>query len=357
MIQNILQNFTYDTFLQLTIIVLSTILLAQLVVWALSAFGKHIAHKTATDFDDEIIDALHAPVFYSIILIGIYTALRVLFFSSALKDFTLPFFQTTLIIMWAVFLVKFIKILFTSLSKTKKVKFITTQTLPLFLNTSFVLIWSLAVYIILSIWGINMTAWLASAGVVGIAVGFAAKDTLANLISGIFIITDAPYKIGDWIVLDGNERGKVTKIGIRTTRIKNTDDMEIIVPNAVIGSAVLKNESGGPAGKKYRLRVPFGFAYGCDLDKVETIVLEIANKNDNVLKEPNPRVRFRTFGASSIDYELLVWVESSSKKGITFHQLNRAIYNEFAKHNIEIPFPKQDIYIKEMPNNQIAEKC
>ena len=76
--------------------------------------------------------------------------------------------------------------------------------------------------------------------------GFAAKDTLANLFAGVFILADAPYKIGDFIVLDGGERGRVTKIGIRTTRILTRDDVEITIPNATIANSKIINESGGP---------------------------------------------------------------------------------------------------------------
>jgi small-conductance mechanosensitive channel len=315
----------------------------------LSVIGKHIANKPKTDLDDKVIDDLRGPVFYTIMITGIYMAFRILFFGDVIKNFTLPFFHTILTMMWTLFLVRFTRVLFESLSDNTKVKFITVHTLPLFLNLSFVVIWSISVYVMFSIWGINMTAWLASAGVAGIAIGFAAKDTLANLISGVFILTDAPYKIGDWIVLDSGERGKVTNIGIRTTRMTNTDDMEVTVPNAVIGNATLTNESGGDTGKEYRVKIPFSVAYGSDIDEVEKIVLEIADKNENALSEPAPRVRFRMFGASSLDYELLVRVESSAKKGITTHELNRAIYKKFAQQNIEIPYTKQDLYIKELP--------
>jgi small-conductance mechanosensitive channel len=349
MFEHISAEFTYDTFLQLVIIVLGTIVIAQIVTFLLSVIGKHIAHKTKTDLDDKVIDALRGPVFYTIMLTGIYMAFRILFFGDVIKNFTLPFFHTILTMMWTLFLVRFTRVLFESLSDNTKVKFITVHTLPLFLNLSFVVIWSISVYVMFSIWGINMTAWLASAGVAGIAIGFAAKDTLANLISGVFILTDVPYKIGDWIVLDSGERGKVTNIGIRTTRMINTDDMEVTVPNAVIGNATLTNESGGDTGKEYRVKVPFSVAYGSDIDEVEKIVLEIADKNENVLSKPAPRVRFRMFGASSLDYELLVRVESSAKKGVTIHELNRAIYKEFARQNIEIPYIKQDLYIKELP--------
>ena len=96
----------------------------------------------------------------------------------------------------------------------------------------------------LLIWGINPTAWLASAGVIGIAVGFAAKDSLANLFSGIFIVADAPFKIGDYIVLDSGERGAVTHLGMRSTRLLTRDDVEITIPNAVIANAKTDHHSG-----------------------------------------------------------------------------------------------------------------
>jgi small-conductance mechanosensitive channel len=354
MFENLTVEFTYDVFLQLVIVILGTIVIAQVVTFLLALIGKHIAHKTETDLDDKVIDALRGPVFYTIVITGIYMAFRILFFGDVVKNFTLPFFHTILTLMWTLFLVRFIRVLFDNLAESKKIKFITVQTLPLFINLSFVIIWSISVYVVFSIWGINMTAWLASAGVAGIAIGFAAKDTLANLISGVFILTDAPYKIGDWIVLDSGQRGQVTNIGIRTTRLKNTDDMEVTVPNSVIGGATLINESGGEADKVCRVRIPFGVAYGIDIDMMEQTVLDIANENEYVLKEEGsePRVRFRAFGASSIDYELLVWVETSAKKGIATHELNRAIYKKFAQIGIEIPYAKQDLYIKEFPEQK-----
>ena len=86
---------------------------------------------------------------------------------------------------------------------------------------------ALGTYMVLQVWSVDVTGWLASAGIVGIAVGFAAKDTLANLFSGVFILADRPYKLGDYVNLSSGERGKVTHIGIRSTRLLTRDDIEI----------------------------------------------------------------------------------------------------------------------------------
>ena len=185
-----------------------------------------------------------------------------------------------------------------------------------------------------------MTAWWASAGIVGIAVGFAAKDTLANLFSGVLILADAPYKIGDYIVLDSGERGMVTHIGIRSTRMLTRDDVELTIPNSIMGTTKIINESGGPY-KKFRIRVSVGVAYGSDIDQVKQILFDVAMAEPTICHDPEPRVR--------LDIDLLGWVEEPSLRGRVIDILLTTIYKEFNKQGIEIPYTKQDIYIKEMP--------
>jgi small-conductance mechanosensitive channel len=195
-----------------------------------------------------------------------------------------------------------------------------------------------------------MTAWLASAGIAGIAVGFAAKDTLSNLFSGVFILADAPYKVGDYIVLDQRERGKVTHIGLRSSRILTRDDIEITIPNSIIGNSTIINQSGGPS-EKMRIKLKVGVAYGSDVDQVRAIMLEIAAKDPLVCKVPQPSVRFRAFGASSLDFELRCWVPRPELCGQIIDALNTAIYKEFTRLEIEIPYAKQDLYIKGLPDS------
>jgi small-conductance mechanosensitive channel len=180
--------------------------------------------------------------------------------------------------------------------------------------------------------------------VIGIAVGFAAKDTLANLFGGLFIVADAPYKIGDYINLDGGERGLVTHVGIRSTRLLTRDDIEVTVPNALMANAKIINESGGPWAKE-RIRVPIGVAYGSDVDQVCEVLTAVAAGHDDVCEHPEPRVRFRSFGDSSLDFELLCWIEEPVLRGKVLHELNMALYKSFQSHRIEIPFPQRDVHL------------
>jgi small-conductance mechanosensitive channel len=218
------------------------------------------------------------------------------------------------------------------------------RTRPLFEMGIKLFLLSVLIWLFMSLWNIDGTAWLASAGVIGIAVGFAARDTLANLISGVSIIADAPYKIGDYIVLDTGERGVVTELGMRSTRLLTRDDVEISIPNAVMGNAKITNESGGPA-IEHRIRVPIGVAYGSEPAKVVEVLEQVARENEMILPHPAPRARMRAFGESSLDFELLGWIKYPEQRGLARHQVLMEIDESFRKEGIQIPFPQRDIHV------------
>ena len=201
-----------------------------------------------------------------------------------------------------------------------------------------------AIYLILAKWDVNLTGWLASAGILGIAVGFAAKDTLANLFAGIFILADAPYKLGDFIVLGTGERGRVTDIGIRSTRILTRDDIEITIPNSLIANGTVVNETGGPHDKR-RVRVTVGVAYGSDVDKVKEVLMEVGVNSKYAAKSPEPRVRFREFGDSALTFQLMVWIDEPVLRGRAVDELNTAIYKRFNAEGIAIPFPQRVVHM------------
>jgi small-conductance mechanosensitive channel len=159
---------------------------------------------------------------------------------------------------WMTAAIRISTLLLEALSRESRFKLVDSKTVPLFDLTSKLVIIMIGSYILLMIWGINPVGWLASAGIAGLAIGFAAKDTLANLFSGFFIVADAPYKIGDYINLDTEERRKVCATGLRSTRLLTRDD-EITMPNGVIASAKIINESGGP--QIVRIRIVVRFAY------------------------------------------------------------------------------------------------
>ena len=325
------------------------LIVAKLATTVLTLFITQFTSRTRIQWDDKVKDLLQRPLFWSIMLPGFLIGFISLKLPANVSGIFNSLVATILIVLWSRFVLGLISIAINAMSASAHSgSLIKPQTRPLFQNVAFIVVLIFTIYLIFNSWNIDMTAWLASAGIAGIALGFAAKDTLANLFSGVFILADAPYKIGDYVVLDSGERGKVTHIGIRSTRILTRDDVEITIPNAVMGNTRISNESGGPH-EKYRLRVKVGVAYGSDIDQVKAILMDVALHEESVCKDPEPRVRFRAFGNSSLDVELLCWVENPELRGRVLDILNTAIYKRFNAEGIEIPYSKHDVFIKEMP--------
>ncbi len=330
--------------------ILITFIFASVTSWVIFKLLKIASKRTTNRLDDRLLSIIRVPIYYSLLMTGFTTGIHMMPITARLSSNIGNAFQLLGVMIWTVALIRISKIIMHQLAwgKDHRFRLIQPQTLPLFDNLIKLLIIALALYITFQIWGIDMTAWLASAGVIGIAIGFAAKDTLANLFSGVFILADTPYKIGDYIVLEAEQRGKVTHIGIRSTRLLTRDDVEITVPNSIMGNSKITNQSGGPH-PKFRIRVKIGVAYGSDIDQVRELLIEIAETEPLITKYPTPRVRFRAFGASSLDLELMGWIEDPELRGRTIDKLNTTIYKRFNQENIEIPYNKQDLYIKELP--------
>ncbi|MGD8954857.1 MAG: mechanosensitive ion channel family protein, partial [Desulfobacterales bacterium] len=338
-----------NRYLQAVLIFVLFVLVAKIVDMIMTRFIRRLLKKTKFTLDDQILDIFHRPIFVSILLLGLAVATARLDFSQTVHFVTLSGLKTVAIFLWAKAAARFLRLIVALVSRDdSRFTLIQQRTLPLFNNLLVILVVALALYFVFLAWNINVTAWIASAGILGLAISFAAKDTLANLFSGVFILTDAPFKLGDFILLDSGERGEVTHIGIRSTRLLTRDDVEITVPNSIMGNAKITNETGGPH-ERYRIRVKVGVAYGSDIDKVKSVLMDVAGSQPEVCKAPAPRVRFRAFGDSSLDHELLCWVDKPVLRGRVTHLLNTAVYKRFIKEGIDIPFPQRDVFIKTAP--------
>ncbi|WP_018625754.1 mechanosensitive ion channel family protein [Kangiella aquimarina] len=323
--------------------------IAKGVQWFIKSLIGKIAEKTPGDFDDKLAPLLSKTAFTFIFFLTVIVSVEALDLSEGIDRFLKRFVVSILILSLMSKLLKATKLVLNALANSKnRFKFVEERTIPILDISSKILIVGAALYFLILSWGIDPTAWLASAGIIGIAVGFAAKDTLANLFSGFFIVADSPYKLGDYIILDTGERGRVTHVGIRSTRLLTRDDVEITIPNSVIGNAKIVNESGGP-WEKTRIRVDVGVSYDSDLDFVHDVLMELVKERDDIANNPTPRVRYRAFGASSIDLQLMAWINYPEQKGLINHKLIMDIHKTFRDKGIEIPYSKHDLYVKEFP--------
>ncbi len=327
--------------------ILVSFVFAKIVDWLATGVFAALVRRTRTGLDDKVLHLLHAPLRQTVLIIGFGIAGWRLGLSDNLTGLLSQTLWFATLIVWTIFAFRSSSLLLRSATDhPTQFRALEERTFPLFDNVLKVTIAATAAYFAFTIWEIDATGWIASAGIVGIAVGFAAKDTLSNLFAGVFIIVDAPYRVGDYIVLDSAERGQVVHIGIRSTRLLTRDDVEITIPNSVVGNAKVTNETGGGSTRK-RIKVSVGAAYGSDVDRVRQVLLDAAKAEPGACREPEPQVRFAAFGESSLDFQLLCWVERPELDGQITDALNTAIYKQFAANGIEIPYPKRDLYIKE----------
>ena len=203
-------------------------------------------------------------------------------------------------------------------------------------------IYLISLMTILDLIGIEVSPLVASLGIAGFAIGFAAKDTLGNLLAGFFIMTDRPFKKGDRVEIAGY-LGEIVDIGLRTTKIMTLDSNVVIIPNSKIISNEVTNYT--LPSVRIKVKIPLGVAYGSDVDEVKKIILDVAKKAD-ILEDPAPSVFFREFGESSLNFLLIVWVDTFRIKFGVTDQVNSMLYKEFDKAGIDIPFPCRTVYLK-----------
>ncbi len=327
------------------IVAVASVVAAKLVELVLSRVLLRLARRTRTDFDEKLIDALHRPIFISVLLIGVRMAVLILDPPEAVMRWTDSIVQTVAIFVWTVAALRVVSLVGGSMGgAVRRSEWIDERTLPLFDNLARLILLGAASYFLLLAWNLNIGGWLASAGIAGLALGLAAQETLSNIFGGLSIIADAPYKVGDWVNLDGGERGRVTKIGLRSTRMMTRDDVEITVPNAAIASGKIINESGGPS-RKSRVSVVVGVAYGSDVDQVRDVLLRAAQGVEFVVDDPEPRIRFTEMGDSALVFRVLCWIELPELRGQCVDGLNTAIYKALNAEGIRIPFPQRDVHL------------
>lgn len=203
----------------------------------------------------------------------------------------------------------------------------------------------------LSLVGIDMTALSVFTGALGVGLGLGMQKIASNYVSGFIILLDRSIRLGN-VVQVGTDVGQVTRITTRYTVLKNTTGTECIVPNDVLISSVVQNQTYSDT--RLRLATTVGVAYGTDLDLAMRLMAEAASSQQRVLADPAPRALLTLFGDSSIQLELGFWIgDPEAGKGGVTSDVNLAVWRAFRDHGIEIPFPQREV---RMLNEKTAEQ-
>ncbi len=287
-----------------------------------------------------LFDIISRPLWITVLLLGILLEMQWVM-PSPTADFAVAgAAQTALAIMWAVALGR---ILYLVCGRLRLSHPHGAEVFRLTENIGTVLICLMGALTVLSVWRIDLTPFLASAGFAGIVAALAAKDTLANFFGGINVFLDRPFKTGDYIILSSGERGEVVHIGLRSTKIITRDDILVSIPNAVMANSKIVNESA--PDPKFRVRTRVSVSYSSNADQVEELLLKGTRDNPLVADEPAPQVRFRAFGESGLEFDLLFWIYESKDRDKALHEVNRAILAEFNRAGIVFAVPQRDIYL------------
>ncbi len=201
------------------------------------------------------------------------------------------------------------------------------------------------ILLVLPFSGLNLGSLAVIAGAVGLGIGFGLQNLSNNYISYIAILLERPIQIGDLVEVD-NLLGTVEHIGPRATVLRTLDRIFVIVPNSRFTESKVVNWSY--RDPRCRIHIPVGVAYGSDTNLVTEALLSAAKENPRVLSSPAPQVWLKSFGPSSLNFELLVWINRPQDQFVLISELNFAIEAEFRRRGIRIPFPQQDIHIRSL---------
>jgi len=174
-----------------------------------------------------------------------------------------------------------------------------------------------------------------------LAIGLALQDVIANFVAGLFIYTDRPFRIGDWIEWDGNS-GIVEDISFRVSRVRTFDNELLTVPNSQLTDGVIKN----PVAKEtLRLQFTFGISYDDDVDRATEIIVDEAERHPEILSDPEPSVRLTELADSYVGLRSRIWIDNPSRADFVKirSEYVRSVKQRFDEAGIEIPFPQRDI--------------
>ena len=329
-----------------TILILSVIL-GKIVDFVFEKIFMQLAKNTTTDVDDKILAVLKAPIFLTVSLLGLILSLSMITALQGAMSIFINIIKSVLIIIWVVTAAKISKVLIYGVLGKLAAKTETTlddELMPLFENITKIVLYFIGLAMILKAWNIDVTPLLASAGIVGIAVAFAAQNTIAHIFGGISVYFDKPFKVGDRIQLESGELGDVIDVGIRSTRIQTLDETMIVIPNDKIANSKIINFNA--PSPRMNVKINVGVSYGSDVAKVKKTLLKVAKEITEALKDPEPQVFFTEHGDYSLKFVLITWISNPIQKGVLIDKVNEGIDREFKKAGIHIPFPTQTIYME-----------
>jgi MscS family membrane protein len=322
--------------LLLSLVIVGSYLLARLVHWVGRRYLRPLEEDDPGSFGRATAEEVYTPLAISILLIGVSVSLQA-FNVVGTESLLSKAVQTALTVLWARAVIR-IGRRWLEIENDREEGY---EFGPIFQNFWTITVVAVAALVVVSVWNLQVTPFLASAGILGVIIGFAAQDAIGNLIGGVALYFDNTYKPGDVILVEDGMRGTVLDIGIRSTTVLTPENTMVTVPNAVLNSTQVVNQTA--PRRHIRIEVPISAAYGTDYETVERIAHEVCEDAPMIRDTPRPRLLFDEFGDSALIFELQAFVTHPLTEKRAIDQLNRRIYDRFAEEEITIPFPQREL--------------
>lgn len=326
-------------------------LLSQLAHYLLEHFGKKLTSMTKTHIDDRILKRVSPNITVLILTLGTYIAISTLPLNEHFFLIISNILFVVLVLMFATIIYHGLDEFFAShLDRLQHKEGVTNRNLmPLVRKLAIVFLCSASLVIILKKFNYDVMSLLATLGLGTLAIGLAAKDTLSQLVSGMILLVDRPFRIGDRIKLADGRIGDVQDIGLRSTKLLATDATVLVIPNSDLCNSVVINMVRPTA--VVQGRISLGVGYDSDIDAIKLLLADVAASTEGVLAEPAPVVQFIAFGDSALELQIFFWVSAPGRLSAVTDQLNSAILRRLREENVEIPFPARTIYLQQQNSN------
>ena len=322
-------------------------MLSGLVRAILNRWGKRLAHFTETDLDDRILQRIIPHVSRLLSMLGLYLAIR----SLPLHERLVQIFSGALFVVLVVILFNLVYNALDELMhwymngrQAGSKDLISRNMIPFAEKLTMLFLMGTALIIILKHFNYDIFSVVTALGIGSLAIGLAAKDTLAHMISGFTLMLDQPFRIGDRIQLVGGQIGDVSDIGLRSTKIRTLDNQLLIIPNSDLCNTMLINQAFPDARAKGRINI--GVAYGSNVEQVKELMVTTALDIEAVLRDPAPESYFASFGDSALNMSLFFWVEEYSQLFAVTDRINSNLLRRFNESGIEIPFPTRTVIME-----------
>ncbi len=332
-------------FLSLLVFIIYAFIL-RIIYYKAEKLIKLFTKKTKSNLDDRIVESTRVPIFYLLLFLGALVDLSLLSFNEKIKFILLSTIKSLIIISGAIALYRTINIII-ELGLMRYIKEKGDETAYHFflfikslIKISFL---TLAFFQILTVWNINITPLLASAGIVGLAVALAAQQLISNMFGGASLFIDKTLKVGDRVRYKGQYL-IVEEVNIRTTKFRTLENTYFIVPNSILASSEIENISA-PYNEPKNVRIKVSVAYGSDIKKVKEVLKKTAESVKDCIKD-SINVYFVEMNDYSLDFLVVFKVKDASKMWPAKVEFLEKAYENLNKEGIEIPFPTQTIYLK-----------